>query len=164
MASSAFYKFNQFIEDINKGVHNLGTGGDTIKILLTNTAPNVGDTIVNDSLTPCQVQSVSNAPEIGAGNGYTKGGIQVTAQQAEQVAGLLSFYGAAVQWSASGAIGPFRYAVIYNASKGSAGARPVIGYWDYGASISLSTGETFKVGNSNDGTDWTVTYPILTNQ
>ena len=37
---AAFNKFNQFVEDLAKGVHNLDTGA--LKVLLTNTAPVAG--------------------------------------------------------------------------------------------------------------------------
>jgi hypothetical protein len=67
-----------------------------------------------------------------------------------------------VTWTAGASIGPFRYAVIYNNSTGAAASRPVIGYYDYGSAVTLGVGETFTIGNSNDGTDWTSTYPILT--
>jgi hypothetical protein len=46
-------------------------------------------------------------------------------------------------WTASGAgFGPFRYAVLYNDTAASKG---LIGWWDYGSSISLSAGDTFTV-------------------
>ena len=48
-------------------------------------------------------------------------------------------------WTAAGgSIGPFRYAVLYNDSPTSP-ADPLIGWWDYGSSITLATGETFTV-------------------
>jgi len=162
MATSSFYKFNQFVQDIGNVLHNLVSGQDGIYILLTNTVPNAADTVVDTSVTPCVVKSTSNASEIAAGNGYTKGGAQVTSQQYIQTSGTARFYGVKVTWTASGAVGPFRYAVVYNNSKGTSATRPVIGWFDYGSAISLSNGETFTIGNSNDGTDWTSTYPMFT--
>ena len=49
MASSTFSKFYSFVEDVGKAIHDLQSGGDTIKILLTNDAPNAGDTYVDDA-------------------------------------------------------------------------------------------------------------------
>lgn len=161
MASSTFSKFYSFVEDVGKAIHDLQSGGDTIKILLTNDAPNAGDTYVDDASTPCRIQAVSAGTEVAAFSGYTKGGATIGSQQYAQSGGVAKFYGTLVSWTAGAASGSFRYAVIYNASKGSAGSRPVIGYWDYGSSISLGVGESFSIGNSNDGSDWTSTYPIL---
>ena len=46
--------------------------------------------------------------------------------------------------AAGGSIGPFRYAVLYNDTPVSP-ANPLIGYWDYGSSVTLASGETFTV-------------------
>jgi hypothetical protein len=159
MASSSFYKFDCFVEDVGQVLHDLNN--DSLKILLTNTAPNAGDTVVDESGGVCIVKAVSNANEIAAGNGYTKGGAAIAAQGWSQSGGIAKLTGTKVQWSATGSVGPFRYAVLYNSSKGTSTTRPVIGYWDYGAAVTLSNGETFTVGNENDGTDWTATYPVL---
>lgn len=164
MATSTFYKFNQFVEDIGNVLHDLNTGGDAIYILLTNTVPNVADTVVDTSVTPCVVKATSNAAEIAAGNGYVKLGIQVTGQQYIQTSGTGKFYGVKVMWTCITSPMPtFRYAVVYNNSKATSATRPVIGWFDYGAGgVTLGVGETFTVGNSNDGTDWTSTYPMFT--
>lgn len=165
MATSSFYKFNQFVEDLGKTLHNLATGGDQLYVLLTNTAPNAADTVVDESGGVCIVKSTSNANEIAAGNGYTKLGAQITGQQYIQSGGVAKLYGVKVSWTCVTAPMPtFRYAVLYNHSKGTNATRPVIGWYDYGVGgVTLGVGETFTLGNSNDGTDWTATYPILTN-
>jgi len=163
MATSSFYKINQFVEDVGKVLHNLATGGDSIMVLLTNTVPNVADNVVDTSVTPCVVKATSNASEIAAGNGYAKGGIALTGQQYIQTSGTGKFYGTKTMWTCiTSAMATFRYAVVYNATKGAAATRPLIGWFDYGAGVTLGVGETFTVGNSNDGTDWTSTYPMFT--
>ena len=50
--------------------------------------------------------------------------------------------------TASGSVGPFRYAVIYN---DTAASDELIGYADYASDITLATGETFTL--DFDGTN-----------
>lgn len=126
---AAFNKFNDFAEQLGLGAINLNT--DTLKVYLTNTAPVATDTAFG---TPA---------EIAAGNGYTAGGADATGVWSETPAGTGSLSGTDIVWTASGGtIGPFRYAVLY--SDTSAG-NTLIGWWDYGSSITLNSGETFTV-------------------
>lgn len=46
--------------------------------------------------------------------------------------------------TATGAVGPFRYVVIYNDTPTSP-ADPLISFFDYGSSISLASGDTFTI-------------------
>lgn len=138
---AAANKFQQFVEDLAKKVHNLDS--DTLKVLLTNTAP-VATNAVKADLT-----------EISAGNGYSAGGTAVANQDAEQTTGTLKLVGDDVVFTASGgSIGPFRYVVLYNDTPTSP-ADPLILWWDYGSSITLASGETFTV-------DFDATNGILT--
>jgi hypothetical protein len=41
-----------------------------------------------------------------------------------------------------GSFGPFRYVILYN---DTATNDPLIGWWDYGSSITCNDGETFTV-------------------
>jgi hypothetical protein len=128
---ASFNKHNQFVEDVAEKVHNLGS--DTLKILLTNTAPTASNAVKGD------------LTEISAGNGYSAGGTAVTITSSAQSSGTYKLVGSDVVFTASGgSIGPFRYADIYNDTPTSP-ADPLIGWWDYGSSITLATGETFTV-------------------
>jgi hypothetical protein len=127
---ASFVKFNVFSEDLAEKVHDLNA--DTLKVYLSNTAPNTSTHAVKADLA-----------EISAGNGYTSGG-EDTQNATSRTGGTTSVTGVDITWTATGAIGPFRYAVLYNDTPTSP-ADPLLGYWDYGSAISLSSGETFKV-------------------
>lgn len=128
---AAFNKFNQFVEDLAKKVHNLNS--DTLKILLTNTAPTSSNAVKAD------------LTEISSGNGYTAGGTQAAFSSGAQASGTYKLVLSDVTFTASGgSIGPFRYAVLYNDTPTSP-ADPLIGYWDYGTSITVTSGNSFLV-------------------
>jgi len=129
---AAFNKFNQFVDDLADGVHAFAT--HSFKVMLVNTAP-VATNSVKADLT-----------EISAGNGYTAGGNAAALTSSTQSSGTYKLVLAdPATWTASGgSIGPFRYAVLYNDTPTSP-ADPLIGYWDYGSSVTLAAGETFTV-------------------
>lgn len=128
---ATFAKFNSFVENLAEKVHNLGA--DTLKVMLTNTAPVATNTVLLD------------LTGISAGNGYTAGGTAATISASAQTSGTYKLTLADVVYTASGgSIGPFRYAVLYNDTPTSP-ADPLIGYWDYGSSVTLAAGETFTV-------------------
>ena len=128
---ATFNKFQAFVEHVSEGVHDLGA--DTLKIMLTNTAPVAANAIRTD------------LAEIGAGNGYTAGGTAATISSSSQTAGTYKLVLADVVFTASGGtIGPFRYAVLYNDTPTSP-ADPLIGWWDYASAVTLQTGESFTV-------------------
>lgn len=142
---ASFNKFNSFVEAIAQKKHNLNA--DTLKILLTNTAPTSANAVKAD------------LTEISTGNGYTAGGSQVASNAATQSSGTLKLTGNAVTFTASGGtIGAFRYAVIYN---DTATNDELIGWWDYGSSITLNDGESFKVAKDTSGNNWDSSTPIL---
>jgi hypothetical protein len=49
-----------------------------------------------------------------------------------------------ITFTATGALGPFRYAVLYDDTPTSP-LDPLIGWWDYGSSITLALNEQFVV-------------------
>lgn len=142
---AAFTKFNQFAEDVDEGVHNLGA--HTLKVMLVNSPAPVATNSVKGDLT-----------EISAGNGYSAGGATVTVTTSAQSSGTYTLAANQVVFTAaSGSIGPFRYAVLYNDTPTSP-ADPLIGFWDYGSSISLNDTETLtvKFNSANPGTIFTL--------
>ncbi len=142
---AAFNKFNVFVGNLGLAVHNLNT--DAYKIMLTNTSPNAADTVYN--ATAAQVQATSNAPDLSTANGYTAGGTAVGSIAYSATAGTGTMSGANVVFTASGgSIGPFRYFVIYDNTAGTVTTRPVLGWWDYGSNVTLTTGNTFTVNLS----------------
>ena len=126
---ASFNKFNAFAENVYEGVHDLGA--DTLKVMLTLTAPTATDAVKAD------------LTEISAGNGYTAGGTTTVQSSSAQTSGTYKLVVADVVFTASGgAIADFRYAVLYNDTPTSP-ADALIGYWDYGSTVSLASGETF---------------------
>lgn len=125
---ASFVKFEVFSENLSEKVHNLDA--DTLNIYLSNTAPTVSTNAVKSDLA-----------EISTGNGYS--GPQDTQNATSRSGGTTSVTGVDVTITASGgSVGPFRYVVLYNDTPTSP-ADPLIGYWDYGSSITLSSGESF---------------------
>lgn len=135
---ATFNKFQNFVQDLGRKVHNLN--GDTLKVMLTNSAPNTATNAIKADLT-----------DISAGNGYAAGGPALSGVGYSQASGTGKLIGNDLVITASGgSIGPFRYAVLYNDTPTSP-ADPLIGYWDYGSSITLADGESLTV--DLDGTN-----------
>jgi hypothetical protein len=145
MATAAFNKFNAFVGDVGLKVHNLNL--DALKIMLTNTAPVAANSVKAD------------ITEIAAGSGYTTGGAAVGGVAYSQVAGIAKLIGNAVTFAASGgSIATFRYAVLYNSTPA---AGNLIAWWDYGTTVALGDGESFKIAKDTAGNNWDTTTPIL---
>ncbi len=126
---AAFNKFSDFAEQI--GLKKIDLNLDVLKVYLTNTAPVASNTAFG---TPA---------EITAGNGYVAGGTDAAGVWSETPAGTGSLACTDVVWTAAGGtIGPFRYAVLYD---DTSTVKHLIGWWDYGSSITLAIGETFTV-------------------
>lgn len=132
---ATFSKFNSFVEVLAEKGHNLGA--DTLKVLLTNTAPVATNTVK------------ANLTEISAGNGYTAGGTAASITSSAQTSGTYKLVLGDVTFTASGGqIGPFRYIVLYN---DTATNDELIAWWDRGSSITLEDTEAFTV--DFDGTE-----------
>ena len=132
-------KFNQFTKDLVDGVHDFDA--HTFKVVLTNTAPSAANTVL------------ANITQIANGNGYTTGGAATTMSTSTS-SGVAKITATDVVFTATGAMGPFRYAVLYNDTPTSP-ADPLISWVDYGSAVTLAAGETFTV--DFDGTNGLIT-------
>lgn len=132
---ASFNKFNQFVEDLAKGVHNFTSDATcTVTVALTNAAPVAANSVLAD-ITEISYTNLSSRV--------------VTGVTAEQTSGTVTFAATDLVLTASGAVGPFRYVVLYNDDPTSP-ANPLIGWYDYGSSISLANGETFTIDFSTN--------------
>ena len=122
-----FQKYAAFIDQISSGGHNLKT--DTIKCALTNTAPSAGSD-----------NNVSSYPPPSAASGYPAGGNTLTTTSAGMAGAVFVLKLADSVFTASGgSIGPFRYVILYDATAGG----KLIGFYDYGSSITLNDTDNF---------------------
>lgn len=125
---AAYNKFQPFVEYLAEKTFNLGS--DTLKVALTNTVP------VNTNTVLANITQISN------GNGYTTGGTAASITTSAQSSGTYKLVLADVVFTASGAMGTFRYVVLYD---DTATNDELIAWWDYGSSLSLVSGDTFTV-------------------
>lgn len=130
---ATFTKFEGFVEAVAEKVHNLGS--DTLKVVLTNTLP--------DSTLTKATAILANITQISGTNGYTTNGTTATTSSSVQTAGTYKLVLADVTFTASGgSFGTFRYAVLYNSTATNG---ELIGFWDYGAAVTLTDGNSFIV-------------------
>ena len=131
MSTSILNKFYPFSEAVAEKVHNLGS--DTFYIQLLNSPISAS----------CAVEADLPA-DIGTGNGYITGGFSAgSAVSSSQTNGVYTLKLANYTVTASGGVlGPFRYLVIYNQTSTNDN---LVGWMDYGQSISLNNGESFYI-------------------
>ena len=126
---ATFTRIDTLFENMAEKVHNLQS--DVLKVALTNTAPSASNTVL------------ANITEISYTNLSAR---TLTVSSSSTTAGVYKLVLADLVLTASGAVGPFRYAVIYN---DTATNKELIGFTDYGSSISLASGETFTLDFDN---------------
>src|SRR5262245_42996222 len=96
---AAYSKYQDFVEQLCRGVHNFGS--HTFKVALSNGVPDATHT------------GLANISELTTANGYTAGGITTTIGISETT-GTVTVTSTDVTWTASGAGITFRYAALYN--------------------------------------------------
>ena len=125
---ASFQKVNQASADFLNGVHNCNS--NTFKVYLSDSAPSATTTVYG---TPA---------DLSTGGGYTSGGAAVPGTACSQTSGTASLTGSNVVFTATTGFGPFRYAILYDATDSS---KRTLGYFDYGSEVTLGASETFTV-------------------
>lgn len=125
---ATFNKFNAFVENVAEKVHNLGS--DQLVVALTNSAPTASNSVLAD-ITQITYTNLSSR--------------NITTSTSSQTSGLYKLVVNDLTLTASGgSVGPFRYIVVYNDTPTSP-ADPLIGYYDYGSSLTLASGESLTI-------------------
>lgn len=128
---AAYNKFQQFVEDLSEGVHDLGA--DALTIALTNAAnaPVATNSVLAD-LTEIAYTNLSSRV-IGAPTS--------SAQSAGTYKLVLPDL---VLTASGGAVATFRYVVVYNDTPTSP-VDPLICWFDYGSDVDLADTETLTI-------------------
>ena len=121
---ATYNKFQAWAETMVEGA-NLGS--DQFVIALSNTAPVATNSVLAD-ITQITYTNLSSR--------------NVTTTSSSQASGTYTLVLADLVMTASGAVGPFRYVVLFD---DTVAGDPLVGWWDYGSSITMANTETFTV-------------------
>jgi hypothetical protein len=121
---ATFNKFNAWSETM---VESANLGSDQFAVALTNTAPVATNSVIAD-ITQISYTNLSSR--------------NVTTTSASQTSGTYTLVLQDLVMTASGSVGPFRYVVLFD---DTLAGDPLVGWWDYGSSITMGNGETFTV-------------------
>lgn len=122
---ATFNKFDSFVEALAEKVHDLGS--DQLSIALTNTVPVATDSVLAD------------ITEISYTNLSTR---DITTVSSSQTSGTYKLVLQDLVLTATGTVATFRYVVLYN---NTAASDNLIGWYDYGQTVTLLDGETFTI-------------------
>lgn len=137
---ASFTKVNDFVVNL---ANAMDLDSDTLKVALCNTDPTSGTNVVSDGN-----GVLANVTEISYTNLSSRTLANVTSTQ---TSGTYKLSADDLTLTASGGtVAAFRYIVVYNDTPTSP-ADPIIGYYDYGASLTLNDGDTFTVDIGTNG-------------
>jgi hypothetical protein len=137
---ASFTKVNDFVVNL---ANAMDLDSDTLKVALSNTDPTSGTNVAADGN-----GVLANITEISYTNLSSRTLANVTSTQ---TSGTYKLSADDLTLTASGGtVAAFRYIVVYNDTPTSP-ADPVIGYYDYGASLELNDGDTFTVDIGTNG-------------
>ena len=123
-----YVKFQSFVEALAEGVHNLSSDAITVALSNASNAPSASaDAVLGD------ITTVSTA---------NLDGVTLTKGSSGQTTGTYKYVPNDLTMTASGAVGPFRYVILYN---DTAANDPLICFFDYDSEVTLAKDDTFKL-------------------
>ena len=137
---ASFTKVNDFVVNL---ANAMDLDGDTLKVALCNTDPTAGTNAAADGN-----GVLANVTEINYANLSSRTLQNVTSTQTSGTYKLSA--DDLVLTASGGSVAPFRYVVIYDDTPSSP-ADPLIGYYDYGSSLTLNDGDTFTIDIGTNG-------------
>ena len=137
---ASFTKVNDFVVNL---ANAMDMNADTFKVALSNTDPTSGTSVVTDGN-----GVLANCTEISYTNLSARTLQNVTSTQTGGTYKLSA--DDLVLTASGGSVAPFRYVVIYNDTPTSP-ADPIVGYYDYGSSLTLNDGDTFTIDIGTNG-------------
>ena len=138
---ASFNKINDFVKN---AVENMDLASDTLIVALSNTAPG------SESSNPTADGNgiLGNVTQISYSNLSSRTLANVTSTQ---TSGTYKLSADDLTLTASGGtVAAFRYIYIYDDTVTSP-ADPLIGYYDYGSSLTLNDGDTFTIDIGTNG-------------
>ena len=123
-----YNKFQCFVEDLAEGKHNLAS--DSLKVALSSNA-NAPSASLDKKL--ADITTIAS-PAVDS--------VTLTVSESSQTAGTYKLVVNDLTMTASGAVGPFQYVIIYN---DTATDDPLIAWYDYGSEVTLASGDTFTL-------------------
>jgi len=133
---AAFNKFNQFVEDVAHGVHDLETDQIVVALCASANAPVATNAVLAD-LTEIAYTNLSSRNVTTTSSAETSGTYKLTLTDL-------------VLTASGGSVAAFRYVVLYNDTP-TTPADPLIGWYDYGSSLTLNDTETLTIDFDDAG-------------
>jgi len=133
---ATFNKFNQFVEDVAHGVHDLETDQIVVALCASANAPVATNTVLAN-LTEIAYTNLSSRNVTTTSSAETSGTYKLTLTDL-------------VLTASGGSVAAFRYIVLYNDTP-TTPADPLIGWYDYGSSLTLNDTETLTIDFDDAG-------------
>lgn len=121
---ATYNKFQAWAETMVESA-NLAT--DQFTLALSNSAPVATNSVLAD-ITEISYTNLSSR--------------DFTTASSSQSGGTYSLTLSDLVLTASGSVGPFRYAILYD---NTLAGDPLVGWWDYGSSITMANADTFTI-------------------
>lgn len=130
MPTASYVKVTSANEDLAEGIN---CGSDQWAIALSNSSP-------------ASKVFTSGTTDLATSGGYTAGGANVsTTSSGMSGSDFVLVLADPATWTGSGSGFTFRYALLVNKTVTQGANGTVVGYWDYGSSQAVATGEQVVV-------------------